>query len=329
MIEDFNREGMTGAKDPGISELKWNLYQEILREGRLTVRMFALWSGGRSADATKQLISRIAALPHPPTTVGDSRLISGGVKMFMDGSGGARTAWMYEDWNKNSTDTDAGNKGYPTMSPHAIGDRAIDWVVDSYDRALAARPVAGMRHAVIHANVPTDHALDVMARLQRQYDAGYPESQATFLWWLGDTYTANLGPTRSLRLKPFHTYVERGIRWAGGSDYSVTPFPARYSLWASVARKTLNATYGPQPFGTKESIDIKTALRSHTMWAAHQMFLDDRVGSIEAGKDADLAVWDRDLYTIPTDQLKDLRCVLTLFRGSIVYRDTAATDLLR
>ncbi len=340
IVEDFNREGMTGAKDPGIGEAKWDLYQEILREGRLTVRMFALWSGGRSVEATSQLIGRIEKMPHPPATVGDARLISGGVKMYMDGSGGARTAWMYQDWNKNSTEKDSGNAGYPTTPPdeyresvrrlhnagihvstHAIGDRAIDWVVDSYDQVLAAKPTAGLRHGIIHANVPTDHALDVMARLERQYDAGYPEAQATFLWWLGDNYTANLGPARSQRLKPFRTYVQRGIRWAGGSDYSVTPFAARYSLWASVARKTLNGTYGTQPFGTKESVDIKTALRAQTMWAAHQMFLDDRVGSIEIGKDADLAVWDQNMYTVPTDQLKELKCVLTLFRGSVVYRD--------
>jgi predicted amidohydrolase YtcJ len=156
--------------------------------------------------------------------------------------------------------------------------------------------------------------------LQTQYDAGAPESQATFAWWLGDNYAGNLGPERAPRLNPFHTYVTKGIRWAGGSDYGVTPFPARYGLWASVARKTLNGTYGATPFGTAESVDIKTALRSYTAWAAHQMFLDDRTGSIEAGKDADIAVWDRNMYTIPTDGLKDLKCELTLFRGKIVHR---------
>ena len=340
MIEDFNREGMTGAKDPGIGQAKWDLYQEVLREGKLTVRLFALWSGGQSVDANRRLRDRIANLPHPPATVGDGRLISGGVKLFMDGSGGARTAWMYQDWNRNSTEKDTGNAGYPTMPPaeyrqsiallhdaglhvstHAIGDRAIDWVVDSYAEALARKPTAGLRHGIIHANVPTDHAIDVMARLQRQYDAGYPESQATFLWWLGDNYTANLGPERSQRLKPFRTFVQRGVRWAGGSDYGVTPFAARYSLWASVARKTLNGTYGAQPFGTKESVDIKTALRAQTIWAAHQMFLDGRIGSIEVGKDADLAVWEQDMYTVPTDHVKDLKCLLTLVRGSVVYRD--------
>jgi predicted amidohydrolase YtcJ len=339
IIEDFNKEGMTAAKDPGIGQAKWDIYEELLREGKLTVRMFALWSGARLIADNAQVLARANAHPRPPASLGDGLLVSGGVKMFMDGSGGARTAWMHADWNKNYTEKDAGNSGYPAMAPeayrqiattlhdagihvstHAIGDRAIDWVVDTYDTMLAAKPTRGLRHGIIHDNTPTDHAIDVMARLQKTYDAGYPESQAPFAWWLGDNYAGNLGPDRAPRLNPFHTYVTRGIRWSGGSDYGVTPFAARYGLWASVARKTLNGTYGATPFGTKESVDVKTALRSYTAWAAHQIFLDDRIGSIEVGKDADIAVWDRNMYTISTDELKDLRCELTVFRGQIVYQ---------
>jgi predicted amidohydrolase YtcJ len=339
IIEDFNKEGMTGAKDPGIGLPKWELYQELLKDGKLTVRLFALWSGARRIEDSAEVLGRVNANPRPPASLGDGVLFSGGVKMFMDGSGGARTAWMHQDWNRNSTEKDTGNSGYPAMPPdvyrrivtalhdagvhvstHAIGDRAIDWVVDTYAAMLAAKPTAGLRHGIIHDNTPTDHAIEVMARLQRQYDAGYPESQATFTWWLGDNYAGNLGPERGLRLNPFRTYVAKGIKWAGGSDYGVTPFPARYGLWASVARKALNGTYGATPFGTAESVDIKSALRSYTIWAAHQIFLDDRVGSIEPGKDADIAVWDRNMLAVSTDALKDLRCELTLFRGKIVYR---------
>jgi len=339
IIEDFNKEGMTGAKDPGIGQAKWDIYRELLSQGRLTVRLFALWSGARRVEDNAAVLARVNANPRPPASLGDGMLMSGGVKMFMDGSGGARTAWMHADWNRNYTDTDTGNAGYPTTPPeayrdivtslhdagvhvatHAIGDRAIDWVVDTYDRMLNARPTRGLRHAIIHDNTPTDHAIEVMARLQKSFDAGYPESQAPFAWWLGDNYAGNLGPSRAPRLNPFHTYVTRGIRWAGGSDYSVTPFPARYGLWASVARQTLNGTYGATPFGTKESVDIRTALRSYTVWAAHQLFLEDRIGSIEVGKDADIAVWDRNIYSVPTADVKDLRCELTLVRGAIVYQ---------
>ena len=342
IVEDFNREGMTGAKDPGISAMKWELYNELLKEGRLTVRVFALWSGPRRLDEASAVQARVNANPRPPASVGNGMLLSGGVKMYMDGSGGARTAWMHQDWNKNLSETDTGNRGYPATPPdeyrtmatgfhdagvhvstHAIGDRAIDWVVDTYDRALAARPTRGLRHGIIHANTPTDHAVDVMARLQRDYDAGYPEASASFLWWIGDTYAANFGPSRNRRMKPFRTWLAKGMRWGGGSDYSVTPFAARYGLWASVARETLNATHGKTPFGLDESIDVRTALKSYTIWAAHTIFLDDRVGSIEVGKDADLAVWDRDLYTVPTAELKDLRAELTLVAGRVVHRGPA------
>lgn len=337
IIREFNREGMTGAKDPGIGQAKWDLYREIQKEGNLTVRVFALWSGARRLEDRAAVLARVQA--NPRQAGADGMLISGGVKMFMDGSGGARTAWMYQDWNKDLTGIDTGNRGYPSTDPdayrqivtelhnagvhvstHAIGDRAIDWVVDTYDQALGAKATRGLRHGIIHANTPSDRAIETMARLQRDYDAGYPEASASFMWWIGDNYAANLGPQRNLRLKPFQTFVRHGVQWGGGSDYSVTPFPARYGLWASVARETLTGTHGKTPFGTDEAVDVRTALRSYTAWAARQVFLDDRVGTIEAGKDADLAVWDRNPYDVPAAALKDMRCDMTLVGGRIVYR---------
>jgi predicted amidohydrolase YtcJ len=309
-----------------------------LREHKLTVRIFALWLGGRTVDAARATLERIAALPRPPQTLSDGMLVSGGLKLYIDGSGGARTAWMYDDWNADFTRTDAGNRGYPTTEPdvyrqevqlfhnaglhvstHAIGDRGIDWVVDSYAAALAAKPTRGLRHGIIHANTPTDHAIDTMARLQRDYDAGYPETQPTFLWWIGDTYAGNLGRARAPRLVPLNTYLTKGVKWGGGSDYYVTPLAARYGLWASVARRPLKGAYGKHPFGTSESVDIHTALRSYTIWAAHQLFLEDHIGSLEVGKDADIAVWDRNLYEIPTDDIQNLKCEMTLLKGRIVF----------
>jgi predicted amidohydrolase YtcJ len=163
-----------------------------------------------------------------------------------------------------------------------------------------------------------------MAELQRTYDAAYPEPSGTFMWWIGDTYAGNFGPERARRLNPFRTYREKGIRWAQGSDYYVTPFAARYGLWASMERETLLGVYGPHPFGIDESIDIATALRSYTIWSARQMFLEEKIGSIEVGKYADLAVWDKNLYEIPADEIKDVRCQMTLFNGRVVYRNPEA-----
>jgi len=337
MVRGFNAECMTGVKDPGITDEAWDAYRRVLASGDLTVRVFVLWSGGRSLDEARELIAKRAAMTRPYEQRPDDRLIAGGVKLYADGSGGARTAWMYDDWNLDVTGTDVGNRGYPNVEPallremirmyhdaglhvstHAIGDRTIDLVVDTYLDAMRANPKPGLRHGIIHANIPTNHALDVMGVLQRDYDAGYPEASATFMWWIGDTYAGNFG-SRARRLDPFATFLRRGIRWANGSDYSVTPFPARYGIWAAVAREPALGIYGGDPFGRDEAVDVETALRAATLWAAHQMFLAHQTGSIEIGKYADLAVWDRDPLEVETADLEDMQCELTLFGGKVVF----------
>ena len=343
-LAGFNREGLTAVKDPGVSAARFEQYRQMLEAGTLTVRVFALWRGGRTVESVDQTIRQMNGYPRLPQTIGDGILTSGGVKLYIDGSGGARTGWMHDDWNLDSTGVEAGNKGYPTTDPdvyreqirrlheagihvgtHAVGDRGMDVVVDAYADALRARPTRGLRHSIIHANLPTSHAIETMAMLQKTYDAGYPELQPPFMWWIGDTYAGNYGPARSRRLLPLRTFAEQGILWAGGSDYSVTPYAARYGLWSSVARKTLRGTYGETAFGLDEAVDVRTALRSYTIWAARQLFLEDRIGSLEVGKEADIAVWDRDLYTIPAEEIRDLRCEMTVFAGRVVHQAGAGS----
>jgi len=349
MADELNRECMTGAKDPGIgyslgydpdNALKtWTAYREVLAAGDLTLRVFALWRSPDTLEEAHELARRIAPFSRPMESTGDDHLISGGIKIFADGSGGARTAWMWKDWNRERTGLDEGNRGYPAIDAillrdlimlyhdaglhvgvHAVGDRAIDWTVAALTVALIRNPRQGMRHSIIHANIPTDLAMDTMAALQQNFDAAYPEPQPTFTWWIGDTYAGNFGEARSHRLNPFRSYRTRGIQWAAGSDYSVTPFAARYGIWASMARQPLLGVYGSDAFGSDEAVDVRTALRSYTLWAAHQMFLEQKTGSIEVGKYADIAVWDTDLYTAEPEAIKNMQCQMTLLEGEIVYQ---------
>lgn len=336
---DFSREGMTAVKDPGIDRSLWEAYQRVLARGDLTVRVFALWRAGDTIEDAQRLVDRVGPFTKPRVSTGDDLLISGGIKMAIDGSGGARTAWVHDEWNREFKDVDRGNYGYPVIDPdvfrrqlrmfhdaglhvgiHSIGDRGIDWTVDSLEEALRANPIRGLRHSVIHCNVPGARALQKLAALQKQHDAGYPEASSTFMWWIGDTYAGNFGPARSLRLNPFRTYLEKGIRWGGGSDFFVTPFPARYGIWASIARKPLLGVYGEGPYCTAESVDARTALRSYTIWNAHQLFMEKKIGSLEAGKHADLAVWDVDPYSATPEAIRDMKCLLTMLGGKIVHQ---------
>ena len=342
MQDVLHSEGMTAVKDPDISRIHWDAYKALFEEGKLKERVCVLWHAGSTMETARKALAEINSVPRLPATLGD-RLLSCGIKMYMDGSGGARTGWMYDDWLKNGTTSDltragAANRGYPQIDPavyqdmvrlfhqngvpvgtHAVGDRAMDWVVDTYALVEKETPKPGVRHSIIHANLPTPHALDVIGDLQKKYDAGYPEMQAEFLWWIGDIYAGNYGPKRNPHLVPLKTMESRGILWSGGSDFAVTPIAARYGIWASVARQTAKGTHGATPFGMDESVDIHTALRSYTAWGARQMFLEDKIGTLEVGKRADIAVWSRDLYSVPTEQIKDMKCLMALLDGEVVY----------
>jgi predicted amidohydrolase YtcJ len=338
MIKTLHSEGMTAFKDPDDTQPMWDAYRALLDSGELTVHVCVLWHAGASVASAQQALKTIQALPRPPQSLGDGRLLSCGAKIYMDGSGAARTAWMYKEWSKNWTEVDHGNTGYPAEDPavyrqmvrllhragvnvgtHAVGERAIDWVVDTYAEVLRETPTRGLRHSIIHGNLPTEHAIEVMAALQRRYDAGYPEMQPPFIWWIGDNYAGNLGPDRAQRLEPLRTLLSRGVQWTGGSDFNVTPVAARYGLWAAVERETLKGTYGLHPFGTAEAVDVHAALRAYTATAARQLFLEDKIGSLEPGKEADIAVWDRNPYAVPPVELKQMKCEMTLFHGKVVY----------
>ena len=303
-----------------------------------------LWHAGSTVESARTALSEINSVPRLPASLGNDHLLSCGAKIYMDGSGGARTGWVYDPWLRDGKTPDVTrdgnpNTGYPQVDPsvyrdmvrllhrngvpvgtHAVGDRAMDWVVDTYVQVEQEQPRFGLRHSVIHANLPTAHALEVMANLQKTYDAGYPEMQPEFLWWIGDLYAGNYGPQRDQRLEPLRTLFSRGILWSAGSDYFVTPVPARYGLWAGMARETAKGRYGLHPFGTAEAIDIHTGLRSYTAWGSRQMFLEKQIGTIEVGKRADIAIWDRDLYSVAADQIKDMKCLMTLLDGEVVYK---------
>jgi predicted amidohydrolase YtcJ len=335
-IDDLHHEGMTAFKEIG-GPPAWSAYQQVLAEGKLDERVCMLWYANNTVETAKSALTEIQKNPRPPQSLGDGRLLACGAKIFMDGSAIGRTAWVYQPWYKNTTEIDTGNFGYPNMDPevyrqmvrlfhqagvtvgtHAIGDRAIDWVVDTYALVLKETPTPGLRHTIIHAYLPTPHAIATMATLEKQYDAAYPEVQPPFLWWIGKGMTANFGLDRLAATMPLKTYLEHGVRWGGGSDYFVTPYPARYGLWASVERETLAGTH---PFGMSEAVDIHTALHSYTAWAAPLLFLEEKAGTLEPGKRADIAIWDSNLYTIPSEKLKDIKCEMTIFDGKIVYKN--------
>lgn len=339
VMDEMHAEGMTGVKDPWLLPADWDAYAGLARDGGLSLHACVLFYAGADMVSAQNVVATVKHARLDAAAIAGHDLRVCGVKILLDGSAMARTAWMNDDYPADAAHPAPTGHGYPTVEPgtfrnmvrlfvaedisigtHVIGDQAIDLAADAYAEALEATPRHGLRLSLIHAHHPSDHALAVMAELEKRFDSGYPEIQAPFLWWLGDALPAAFGAARSQHVMPLATYRRDDIVFGGGSDYPVTPLAARYGLWASVARQPLNGIYGKQPFGTAEAVDIHTALRSYTIWNARQLFLEQETGSLEVGKWADIAIWDRNPYTVATADLKDMTCLMTFYKGKLVYR---------
>jgi len=326
--ELYFSEGVTSVKEPGVDKTGLMAYRNLRERGELKIRSYVLYSVDSAGSVNNAVESGVFG--------GDRFLDVGGVKIMFDGSGMARTAWMYKDWNKNFTELDKGNVGYPVtpvktvkeivkvahdaglqICTHTIGDRAMDVAMEAYEEAVKVNPRGDARHSLIHANAPSYEQMDRMAGLGNNLVI---ETQSPFLYFLGDNYAGNFGPERSKRMIPLKSLLYRGIVVGNSADWPVCPFPPRYGLWAAVVRKTWKETYGLQPFGLEESVSVKDALRTYTILAAKCLFMEDNIGSIEPRKYADLVVWSEDLYNVPIEQLKDVKVEMTFIEGQQRYQ---------
>lgn len=320
---DCNSEGMTTVIDAVVGAAEPDdlvAYENVRMRDELTARVYALYGFVRTVQQAKETIQHIA-------TYGDDMFKVGGVKLSLDGGVVPKTGFFYEPyvgepenygrtkWNKEDLMEAVQllhNAGFQTCT-HTIGDRAIDWVLDAIENAMNANPRPDPRHQIIHIYYPTQEAIDRVKRLGIMANV-----QSTFIHFEGDTYLRYLGEKRGERVKPLKTFISKGIPVGNSQDYPSGPMPARIGLWAAVARETFEGKI----ICPSERLTVQEALRTYTIWAAKHVFMEDKIGSLETGKYADLVVWNEDLYTIPTDRLKDLKVEMTMLNGEIVYKKT-------
>ena len=132
--------------------------------------------------------------------------------------------------------------------------------------------------------------MHLMASLQKTYDAGYPGSPGPFLWWIGDTYAGNFGPkaTRAGTVRVMREERRHLGRRVGLQRHALSRAIRPVGLGGA---RNASRHLREDTIRLGESIDIRPALKSYTIWAAHLMFLESQVGSLEVGKQADIAVW--------------------------------------
>ena len=329
---------MTGLKDPGISSETWDAYKTS-SDGRSP---FASSRSGRAGDrwsGARELIAERGAMTKPyETHRRRSRHRGRGQAVHRWQRRRAHGVALRRLEQGLLRGTDTGNRGYPASNPDTVRqlirlfhDAGIH--VSAQPSAIAAstgsstatpqalreNPKKGLRHGIIHANIPTDRAIDIMASCSASSTPAIPNRPPRSCGGSAIRTRGTLARRARCASNPFKTFLAKGIRWANGSDYGVTPFPARYGIWAAVAREPLLGVYGGDPFGRDESVDVRTALHAVTIWAARQMFLEnedriDRAREVRRPR----RVGPR-FYCVPTAQLKECKCQLTVFNGKVVY----------
>jgi predicted amidohydrolase YtcJ len=316
--------GITSFNDAAVAQEAMIAYQELLNENKLPLRVGMMIPGVPLLDFPGYL-DELKSLGIK-AGFGNERLGIYGTKFMCDGSMSGWTAALYEPYANDPDEygitvisnealtagiVEAHKAGLRPVT-HAIGDRAIDIVLDAIEKALKDRPDPDHRMSIEHCSLPSAEAIDRMRRL-----GVLPSSSVGFLYELGPSHILGLGPERIKRYFPHKTYLEKGIISVGNSDWFVTSGNIVQQIYGVVTRKS----YTGEVVGAEQAIPVKEALRLYTVNGAYASFEENIKGSIAPGKLADMVVLDRDIFSIPTEEIKDIQVEMTIVGGEVVYQN--------
>jgi hypothetical protein len=193
---------------------------------------------------------------------------------------------------------------------HAIGDRAIDMVLDAYDRALTAHPRADHRHRIEHCGICRPDILDRIARMRV-----VPVSQPVFISEYGDGFIRHLGLERIQLTYPFRSFLERGIKLVFSSDCPVSDYRPLKSIQAAVTERTGSGA----SYALEEAVTVEEALEMYTVAGAYATFEEHKKGSLKRGMLADFTILAQDPRAVDPMTLSDLPVSATVIGGELVY----------
>jgi len=332
--EHYLREGVTAVQEAGVgdgltgsSPVEALAFQQARASGLLRVRttMMAAYVG--SGPLPGAVDDRAYGFGLGLRTgFGDTWLRLGALKVFSDGSLIGRSAAMNDGFTDEPCNHGmlaladgeleaiilGAHAGGWQIATHAIGDRAVDAVIDAYAAALAAEPRTDHRHRIEHAGIASDAAVARMAVLGL-----IPDPQGHFIGELGDGMIAALGPDRVRSCYRGRSLLDAGIELPGSSDRPVVDGAPLYGMHDMVNRRTESG----QEFAPGEALTAAEALRAYTYGSAHATFLEHQMGTLAPGLLADLAVLSDDLTQIAPERIRDVQVLATVIDGRFVFDD--------
>ncbi|MEM3832496.1 MAG: amidohydrolase [Thermoprotei archaeon] len=254
---------------------------------------------------------------------GDEYLQIMGIKLFTDGSLGARTAWLTEPYNDDSK-----TSGIPTIEEeelinlvrkahdgglqlaiHAIGDKAIDKVLNAYSHL--GNNLAKYRHRIEHASVIRSDQIEKMSKLG--VSAAVQPHFIMSDWWA----VKRVGEKRAPWVYPFKSMVKSKINIGFSTDSPVEPLNPWETVYAAVTRGGKNVDL--YKYTMKEKFSVSEALHYYTAGSAYLLFEDENTGTLQKGKYADFIVIDKDPLEVEIEELRSIKTLMTVVSGNAVF----------
>lgn len=319
-MKEAREYGVTSIQNAG--EADFEAYEKLMKEGLLTCRIDI--GAPLTGDTTVLNALRKKEEEYPKS---GNWIRFGYLKAFADGSIGSSTALMIEPYTDDPANSGLAMWPYEELEKmvvtadrmgfqigiHAIGDKANNWILNAYEKAIEVNGKRDSRHRDEHtqtvslSDIPRFAKLEVIASMQPTHcisdklfyekRVGYERCRGTYAW-------------RSL--------LNTGAKLAFGTDYQVEPLNPMEGLYAAVTRKDRNGEEGDGWF-PEQKLTMEEAIKYYTLSPAYAQFMDDRKGMIKPGFLADIVITDKDLLTIPENEIMTTKVDYTIVGGRIVF----------
>ena len=253
------------------------------------------------------------------------------LKQFVDGVITTHTALLLEDYTdapgnrgtqlseleKIDAAVQEGHKRGLWIKIHAIGDRAIRFTIDSYEKAIKTYGANGCRHAIEHVEMVTDSDIERFGQLGL-IPSVQPEHIGLMPTWEGEEYRVNIGEERAGRTWPFRSLLESAGVLAIGSDCPVVDNNPFYAIHRGVTR--LHDDGLPEGgWNPTQKLTVADILRGYTLGSAYGIGREDELGTLEEGKFADIAVIDRNLFETEPKDIRGAHVDMTIMDGKVIF----------
>jgi predicted amidohydrolase YtcJ len=319
-MKEARELGVTSVQNAGWGDFE--AYEKLQNAGELTCRIDL----GAPLTADESKLAEYLELSRKYPDEGNW-IRFGYLKAFADGSIGSSTALMFEPYSDNATTSGLAMWPYEELEKmvlaadkmgfqigiHAIGDKANNWILNAFEKAIEVNGRRDSRHRDEHTQTVRLSDIPRFAKL-----GVIPSMQPTHCISDKLYYEKRVGYERCKGTYAWRSLIDAGSILAFGTDYQVEPLNPMEGLYAAVSRKDRLGEEGEGWF-PGQKLTMEEAIKYYTLGSAYAQFMENRKGMIRPGYLADIVIVDRDLLSVPETEIMKTKVDYTIVGGKVVY----------